>query len=253
MKSAPNFARFALLAIPLLTACCAHRPAPPPPEAVVDSDERTPEDRALDAGRKPEELLAFIDLKPGMRVAELVAGGGYTTELLARAVGPQGAVYGQNPKWLLEKFAEKPWAARLSRPVNRNVVRLDRELNEPFPAEVSGLDRVVSNLVYHDAVWQGVDRPRMNSAVFQVLRPGGRYIVCDSSAKPGSGPEVTQTLHRIDEEVVRREVTAAGFTLEEEGSFLRNPADTRDWNASPMAAGKRRGTSDRFCLRFEKP
>jgi predicted methyltransferase len=55
--------------------------------------------------------------------------------------------------------------------------------------------------------------------------------------------------------VVRTELERAGFKLQSEGDFLRNPQDTRDWNSSPnaAAAANRRGTSDRFALRFVKP
>ena len=76
---------------------------------VVDSPDRTAADRGLDGGRHPAELLAFLGLKPGMRVAELGAGGGYTTELFARAVGPTGRVYAQNSPFVLQRFAAAPW------------------------------------------------------------------------------------------------------------------------------------------------
>jgi predicted methyltransferase len=242
------------LSFAALTAACAHAaPAGPTPQAIVDAPDRTEADRKLDAGRKPAAFLEFLKVKPGMRVAELFAGGGYTTELLARAVGPTGVVYGQNNRFVLSRFAEKPWTERLARPVNKVVVRVDRELDDPLPPEAKDLDLVVSNIIYHDTVWQNVDRARMNGAVFTALARGGRYVVCDSSAKPGTGVEAVKTLHRIDEAVVRQEVSAAGFTLAEEGNFLRNPADPRDWNSSPGAAGQRRGTSDRFCLAFRKP
>lgn len=254
------------LLTPLVLAAaagCAHRGAEAPAtplaasgpsaEAIAGAADRTEDDRKLDAGRKPAQFLRFLRVEPGMRVAELFAGGGYTTELLARAVGPSGVVYGQNTRTILAKFAEKPWAARLERPVNKNVVRLDRELDDPFGPEVRDLDLVVSNIIYHDAVWMKVDRARMNGAVLAALKGGGRYVVCDSSAKDGTGTEAAPTLHRIDERVVREEVAAAGFALVEEGNFLRNPADARDWSSSPSAAGPRRGTSDRFCLAFKKP
>ena len=97
------------------------------------------------------------------------------------------------------------------------------------------------------------DRERMNRAVFQALRPGGIYGIVDHSAVAGHGLTDVETLHRIDEAVVRREVEAAGFRLAAEADFLRNPADPRDWNASPRSAGDRRGTSDRFVLEFVKP
>ncbi len=222
-------------------------------QALIDAKDRTEADRALDAGRHPGELLAFLALKPGAKVAEIFAGGGYTTELLARAVGPKGVVYAQNNKFILEKFAAAPWAARLERPVNKNVVRVDRELDDPLPPEAKDLDLVVSSLVYHDTVWLGADRAKMNAAVFNALKPGGVYLVIDHNGRTGSGVTEVMTMHRIEESVVRSEVEAAGFKLEAESMFLRNPQDTRDWNDSPKAAAERRGTSDRFVLEFVKP
>lgn len=222
-------------------------------QAIANAPDRADADKALDAGRHPAELLQFVGVGPGMKVAELMAGGGYTTELLARAVGPTGTVYGENPKFILERFAEKPWSERLAKPVNAKVVRLDRELDDPFPPEVTGLDAVVSNIIYHDSVWLKADRSKMNAAIFRALKPGGVYVVIDSSAKAGTGVNDAQTLHRIDEQTVRDEVQAAGFKLAEESSAWRNPQDARDWNSSPVAAGERRGTSDRFALKFVKP
>ncbi|EAU61762.1 class I SAM-dependent methyltransferase [Stigmatella aurantiaca] len=246
----------------LLLAGCSHTSASTPPpssetsfsaQAIVDAPDRTEADRALDAGRHPAALLEFVGVRPGMKVAELVAGAGYTTELLARAVGPEGVVYGENPKFVLDLFAEKPWSERLALPVNQKVVRVDRELNEPLPPEVTDLDAVVSNIIYHDVVSLQADRAKMNAAIFRALKPGGVYVVVDSSAKPGTGVADTQTLHRIDEQVVRSEVEASGFQLAAESDVWRNPQDARDWNASPQAAGARRGTSDRFALKFVKP
>jgi predicted methyltransferase len=226
--------------------------APPRATAIVDAPDRTPEDRALDAGRRPQALLTFLDARPGMRVAELVSGAGYTAELLARAVAPGGTVYAENPKVILSG-SEGAWSARLSSPAARDIVRVDRELDDPFPAAAVGLDLVVINLVYHDTVWLGVDREKMNRAVFAALKPGGRYAIIDHSARSGTGLADVRTLHRIDEATVKREVEAAGFRLLHEDSFLRNPSDSRDWNDSPQFAGVRRGTSDRFTLIFVKP
>jgi predicted methyltransferase len=221
--------------------------------AIVDAPDRDARDRALDAGRKPAELLAFIGVKPGMKVAELGAGGGYTTELLARAVGPTGVVYAQNSPWLLEAFAKKPWAARAAKPVNAHVVGVTREFDDPLPPEAKDLDAVVCVLFYHDTFWLKVDRAKMNAAVLHALKPGGVYVVVDHSGRPKTDATEVKTLHRIEESVVRDEIEHAGFKLAEEGSFLREPSDTRDWNASPMAAGEKRGHSDRFALKFVKP
>jgi predicted methyltransferase len=108
-------------------------------------------------------------------------------------------------------------------------------------------------LNYHDFVWQKVDRAKLNKAVFAALKPGGVYGIVDSSAAKGSGLRDVESLHRIDEDAVKQEITAAGFKLDGESDVLRNPDDPRDWNSSPRAAGDKRGTSDRFTLRFVKP
>jgi predicted methyltransferase len=225
----------------------------PAARAAVDAPDRSDADRALDAGRHPAELLSFYGIAPGMKVAELGAGGGYTSELLARAVSPAGVVYGQNNKFIIEKFAQKPWSERLAKPIMKNVVRVDREFDDPLPAEAHDLDAVFMVLFYHDTVWMETDRARMNSAVFKALKPGGVFAIIDHSGRAGSGSTETKTLHRIDEAVVKKELEAAGFKLGGEAAFLRNPSDTRDWNDSPGAAAEKRGTSDRFVLRFVKP
>jgi predicted methyltransferase len=263
----------------ILVACGASSPAPNAPEApqaksavpagqtghvakvdvpasvkaVVDAPDRDAEDKELDAGRHAAEILAFLALKPGAKVAEIGAGGGYSTELLARAVGPSGVVYGQNSQFVLEKFADKPWAERLAKPVNKNVVKVTREFSDPLPPEAKDLDLVYIHLVYHDFAWMDVDRAKMNAAIFKALRPGGAYVIVDHSGRSGTGVTEVKSLHRIDEKVVRDEVEKAGFKLAAEADFLRNKADARDWNTAPFAAGDKRGTSDRFVLEFVKP
>lgn len=224
-----------------------------PASAAVAATDRAEADRALDAGRHPAAMLAFFEIAEGQRVAELGAGGGYTSELLARVVGPTGVVFGQNSRFILDRFAQQPWSARLEKPVMKHVVRADREFDDPLPPEAHDLDAVIVVLFYHDTVWQGTDRARMNAAVFRALRPGGIYGIVDHSGRAGTGTTETQTLHRIEERVVRDEITAAGFRFVAAADFLRNPADTRDWNDSPREAGARRGTSDRFVLKFVKP
>ena len=232
-----------------------YTPAPEVPEpikAAIAAPDRTEADRALDAGRKPGETLAFFQIAPGQKIGELFAGGGYTTELLARVVGDGGKVYAQNTKEIMDKFARKPWSERAAKPVMKNVVGVELPTDAPFPPEAKDLDAVITILNYHDFVWQKTDMAKMNAAVFAALKPGGVYGIVDSSAAAGSGVRDVETLHRIDEDVVKQQVLAAGFVLDGESELLRNPADARDWNSSPKAAGARRGTSDRFVLRFVK-
>lgn len=221
--------------------------------AVVNAPDRAPKDTDLDAGRLPADLLVYYDVRPGMRVAEMMSGGGYTVELLARAVGPDGAVYGVNSTFVLERFAQESWTARVAKPVNANVTRFDREFDDPFPDDLIGLDRVFSVLVYHDFFWMETDRAAMNADIFRALKPGGLYAVLDHSAEAGSGARDVKTLHRVDQATVRAEVEAAGFEYVGESDLWRNPDDARDWSASPGAAAEKRGTSDRFAMTFRKP
>jgi predicted methyltransferase len=222
---------------------------------LLDAPDREGDDKQLDAGRHPLEMLAFFEIKPAMRVGEIATADGYTGELLARAVAPGGIVYAQNNEWLVDKFGKDRWPARLSRPANKNVVKVVRDFDDPFPPEAKDLDAVVCVLNYHDFVWLRVDRAKMNAAVFRALKPGGVYGIVDHSGRTGTGISEVKTLHRIEEKVVRAEIAAAGFELAADAAFLRNPDDKRDWNTvpGPTYAGARRGTSDRFVLKFVKP
>jgi len=242
-------------------------PAPPPvvippytpaadvPEAIrlaVTAEDRTEKDRALDAGRKPAEVLAFFKIAPGQKVGELFAAGGYTTELVARVVGDTGKVYAQNPKEIAERV-RGPLGERLAKPaMAKNTTAVELSFDAPFPPEAKNLDAVICILNYHDFVGFKVDRAKLNKAVLAVLKPGGVYGIVDSSAAKGSGARDADTLHRIDVDLVKQEITAAGFKLDAESDVLANPDDPRDWNSSPKAAGDKRGTSDRFTLRFVK-
>ncbi len=215
---------------------------------IVHSRDRSDADRVTDQRRRPDKLLEFYDVRPGMRVLDLSAGSGYNTELLARVVGPAGVVFAQNGRYFLDNFVNGRFDERLKKPVMNKVVHLVREFDDPVPPEVRNLDLVTFNFNYHDTVWLGVDRARMNRAVFNALKTGGVYIVADHSAQAGAGVSVAKSLHRIEEIVVRREVEAAGFKLVAEGGFLRNPEDPRD-----ASVFKPRIPNDEFVLKFVKP
>jgi predicted methyltransferase len=211
-------------------------------EKVVASPLRTDQDRRTDAARHPVEFLPFTQAKPGMMVLDVAAGGGYTSQLLALAVAPDGKVWAQRVEpgaALTKRLADTPQA---------NFVPVYRPFDDPVPPEAPKLDLVTLVLNYHDITYLPVDRARMNRNVFAALKPGGHFIVVDHSGRPGTGIAEGKTLHRIDEAVVRDEVTRAGFVLEAEGSFLRNPADSRD-----QSSGDSKIPTDKFALRFVKP
>src|SRR5689334_10477059 len=193
-------------------------------ETIVASADRSDADRKNDVRRKPVELLAFTGVRPGLTVLDVSAGGGYTTELLARAVAPGGRVYAQTPR-----PPSPGLAARLQKPVASDVVSVVRPFESAPPPEATGkLDLVTLMFNYHDMGHLGVDRARLNAAIFAALKPGGSYVIADHAGRAGTGISESGTLHRVEETLVRREVEAAGFRLAGEGTFLRNPDDPRD-------------------------
>ena len=209
---------------------------------VIQNPIRTERDRQMDASRKPVEFLAFAQAGPGMRVLDISAGAGYTTQIMALTVGPAGKVWAQSPnpgQALMKRLADHPQA---------NIVVAKRVFDDPVPEDAVGLDIVTLVNNYHDISYLPVDRAAMNRKIFAALKSGGRYIVMDHAAVAGSGISAGKTLHRIDEAVVKEEARQAGFVLDAEANFLRNPSDARD---KPSTASE--ATSDKFLLRFIKP
>jgi predicted methyltransferase len=262
----------ALTAIALLAACATpEQPLSPDKiSAIVAAPDRAPADRINDIRRKPADMLAFIGVRPGMVAMDVSAARGYTTELIARAVGPTGKVYGQNAPRVEGRAppaqpegASAPaapaapatppaptLAERVRNPAASNIVIVSRPFEDPAPPEVAtgALDLVTLMFNYHDFGHLGVDRARTNAAVFKALKPGGIYVIADHSGRPGTGISESGTLHRVEESFVRREVEAAGFRLAAEGNFMRNPADPRDRNTPEPPMPK-----DEFVLKFVKP
>ncbi len=244
-----------LAGLPFLAAASSPRPSgdrrivDPVGESVRHPD-RPAQDRARDADRRPDRILDFFDVKPGMHVADFMAGDGFYTELLSRVVGPEGVVYCQNTKIPLGVFAEEPLTERLARKGLENVVRLDREFDDVgIPV---GLDAALLIRFYHDFGWQEVDREGFNWLVFHLVKPGGVFGVVDHVAQEGAGMSVGQTLHRVEPLLVRREIEAAGFRLEAESHVLARSTDTHDWNIFRNGAEDRDRT-DRFAYLFRRP
>jgi len=211
-------------------------------QQAIASPIRTDQDRRTDAARHPAEFLPFTQVRSGMQVLDVSAGGGYTSQLLALAVGPTGVVYAQTQQpgpGLAKRLADHPQA---------NLIPVERPFEDPVPAQAPKLDLVTLVLNYHDISYLPVDRARMNQRLFSALKPGGHYVIIDHSGRSGTGISEGRSLHRIDEAVVLAEVRQAGFVLEAEGNFLRNPADPRDQTStgSPIP-------TDKFALRFVKP
>lgn len=242
------FSRIACLSLLVLAGCAGMSSNEQPDySAIVASPDRSEADRQIDARRKPELLLAFTGVRRGMKVLDMGAGAGYSTELLARAVGPDGRVYAQESPSASPRARER-FDERAKTPPMRNTVRVLREYDDPVPAGVGDLDLVTFLFAYHDTAFMAVDRAKMNRALFDALKPGGVLVVSDHSAQPGAGTSVVKTLHRIEESTLRREIEAAGFRLVAEADFLRNPGDMRD-----AIVFRPRTPVDEFVLKFVKP
>lgn len=223
-----------------------------PVAASFDHPERLESDRERDATRLPKRVLDFFDLKRGQVVADLMAGDGYYTELMSRAVGEGGRVYCQNTRIPLQVFADEPLTARLADERLPNVERRDTEFEAVGIPE--GLDMALLVRFYHDFGWQGVDRAQFNALVYRLLKPGGVFGVVDHIAAAGKGIEEGRRLHRVEPALVQSELEEAGFVLEAESYVLRDPADTLDWNIfSADEAGMRRDRTSRFVHLYRKP
>jgi predicted methyltransferase len=246
-------------------------------DAIVASPDRSAADRANDLRRHPAETLMFIGIKPGWTALDVSTGGGYTTELLARAIGPTGLVWAQSqprdpvaaPKpaapeggaspavgmpapqrttadVLAARSAAMQAAGVAAAPIAYAALRFDN----PVPRSVADarLDLVTLMFNYHDFGFMGVDRAQTNAAIYKALKPGGFYVIADHAGRPGTGISESGTLHRIEQSFLRAEVEAAGFKLVAEGDFLRNPNDPRDQNTPNPPQPK-----DEFVLKFVKP
>jgi len=216
--------------------------------AIVAAADRTDADRQTDQRRDPLKLLDFAAPRPGMKVLDMGAGGGYSTELMARAVAPTGVVYGQNPADQGER-AKARFEAREKTPAGKNIVGLARPFDDPLPSDVHDLDLITFLFFYHDTTYMAVDRAEMNRKLYAALKPGGILVIADHSARPGDGTSVGKIFHRIEESALRREVETAGFKFVAEGDFWRHPEDTRDFSIQP-APNK---PVDEFVLKFQKP
>jgi predicted methyltransferase len=244
-----------LLAVSAMASSRADAADPSPAIAAAVADPSRPAtDTVRDADRKPLEVLAFAGVKPGDRVADYAAGAGYFTRLFADVAGPSGRVYASVPSGLYRYSNIQKGMADIAAFITGHP-NVSLMFGEPirvarYPEK---LDLFWISQNYHDLKdpFMGpVDMAAFNRAVFAALKPGGIYIVLDHVAAPGSPPDVTDTLHRIEPAVVRREVEAAGFRFVGESKVLANPADPH--TSGPFDPSIQ-GRTDQFIYKFRKP
>lgn len=224
-------------------------------QAVAATAQRSPDNVALDASRKPAELLKFFGLRRGAKVADMFGANGYWAEIIAPAIGPRGTLTVWQPTQFLNDERKASFAAGAGR--NRNVVLISSPFEAPdLPA--GAFDFMLINLDYHDVYWENAERgiPRMDpqswlARLHAAMKPGGVIGVVDHAAKSGSEPrESVEKLHRIDPAIVRADFERAGFILEGTSDLLANPADDHSRNVFEKDI---RGKTDRFIMKFRKP
>ncbi|WP_267388495.1 methyltransferase [Sphingomonas sp. GC_Shp_3] len=201
-----------------------------------------------DAHRKPAELLAFAGVKPGQQIVDVLPGGGYWTRIFTGVVGPSGHVYAVWPK-AAAAYGAKGVAALQA----KNLANVTVAVDPAIITVTKPVDLVWTVQNYHDLANNGGGEATLgafNAAVFKALKPGGIYVVVDHAAPTGSGLADTETLHRIDPAVVKREVTNAGFTFVGESKALANPADDHTLKVFDPAI---RGKTDQFVYKFRRP
>lgn len=245
----------ALMVAGLGASCTEARPVSVPTvAAAVAAPTRSPDNVKLDASRKPAELLAFLGLKPGMRVADMFGVNHYWAEIFAAAVGPRGQVVVWEPTQFYGDEARADFAAfAAARP---NVAIVVSPFATPVLAPRS-FDLMLLNLDYHDVYWQSakykiaaMEPDAWLKVIYAAMKPGGIVGVVDHVGPAGDTRAIVDRLHRIDPAVVRADFERAGFILDGESPLLRNPADDHMLLVFDPAI---RGKTDRFALRFRKP
>ena len=207
------------------------------------SAERPAEEKARDASRKPEEVLNFVGIQAGMTVLELFAGGGWYTEVLSAAVGPEGMIYAQNPERFRERVGEAA-AARASRLGNVEAFyTVGSDIELPAPA-----DAAFTALNLHDYANRGDEAGlAFLRGIYDSLAPGGTLGVVDHVGVAGQD---NTELHRMEATKARELLTAAGFVIEAESDLLTNPADDHTLGIRDPSI---RYNTDRMLFRARKP
>jgi predicted methyltransferase len=210
----------------------------------IESPERTDAEKARDSSRRPAEILVMSGIKPGDHVIEIAGVGQYYTKILSAVVGPNGKVDVYDLPYT-ERFAGE--ASRVFAAAHPNTTYHQEDYNNSaFPQDVN----VVFNMLYyHDLILQKIDTAKMNTKLLASLKPGSAYVVEEHKAEVGSGTRDVEKLHRIDVQVVKDELLAAGFELAQESDILAHPEDDRTWMVFTQG---QRGTTDRALFIFRK-
>jgi predicted methyltransferase len=244
----------------LLCAAClfaaAHANAADIYDAAVAHTGRSAADLKRDPLDHPADILRLAGIKPGMHVADVLAGDGYYSELASYVVGPKGKVFMINNA-AFDHWSDGPLQGRLADGrlgnVEHETVDLDHMNLKP-----ASLDAVFLIKVYHDlywvdsegtAGWPKIDTAGVLDQLVHALKPGAILLLVDHSAKAGSGNTAASSLHRIEESYAVKDFESRGLKVIAKSEVLRRPDDARD---QVSYKGPALGKTDRFILVFRK-
>ena len=216
----------------------------------VENADRREADIARDAGRKPGQVVQFLGLEEGAVAIDLMALGGYYTEVLSHAVGTQGTVYAQNAPMMLEfrdGYYGKLLAERLGQNRLANVIRIDRDMDD-LGIPPGSVDLAITALNFHD-IYNGAGEEaalQFLSNVAVLLKAGGVLGIIDHAGNTGVD---NNSLHRMEESVISGLIGKSEFRLDGASDILRSAADDR---SEGVFSADIRGKTDRFLLRLKK-
>jgi len=215
---------------------------------------RSPADMKRDVADHSAEILRLTGVKPGMKVADILGGDGYFSELVSHVVGPKGHVD------LINNASFDEWSGvdlttRLATGRLPNVSHRTLDLNH-MELTSGSLDAILLIKVYHDlywvdpeGAWPKIDTASVLDQIAHALKRGGVLLLVDHSAKSGRGSADASALHRIEEDFAIKDFESRGFKVIAKSDLLRRPEDPREQiSYKPPMLGK----TDKFVLVFKK-
>lgn len=243
-----------LFTLTLFFSVIASVQSQPSVEQLLNSPERTIEDKKADPNRKPEKFMQFLEIQPGMKVLDVFSGSGYYTEIVATAVGPSGHVDAHNNQAYVNYIGAEKIAKRYQDNRLPNVNQIIQEANA-LSLRDNYYDRVLLVLSFHDLFyvdekngWPAIDAPAFMKVIGQTLNHKGILGIIDHAAAPGTDISSAQNAHRIDPAIIVKKMQEWGFTLVAEEDYLRNKLDSK---TVPMWDESVRGKTDRVIMKFD--
>jgi FkbM family methyltransferase len=153
-------------------------------------------------------LLKNLNLKSGMHVADIGAGSGYYTSLIAKRIG-NGKVYAVDVEPQMILFLNE----RIKEEKLSNVVTvLGSEKSTALPS--SSIDMMLLVDVYHEFSFPY----EMGHSMYNALKPAGRLVLVEFRSEDETVP--IKTIHKMSEAQSVKELKAVGFRLEKNISNL---------------------------------